>query len=66
MIELDVTGMSCGGCVASVTKAIQRLDAGAKVEVDLTTGRVKIEAQMQPQQAIEAVEGAGFGATPAK
>jgi copper chaperone len=66
MIDLDVTGMSCGGCAASVTKAIQRFDAAAKVDVDLTTGRVRVDGQVTLEQAIAAVEAAGFGAAPAK
>ena len=65
MIELDVTGMSCGGCVASVTKAIQRIDAVAQIEVDLATGRVRVAGKVTPEQAIAAVEEAGFGAAPA-
>jgi copper chaperone len=66
MIELDVTGMSCGGCAASVTKAIQRIDGGAKVEVDLPTGRVRIAGQVTTEQAVSAIEDAGFGAAPAR
>jgi len=62
MIELDVTGMSCGGCAASVTKAIVRIDAEAKVDVDLSTGRVRVEGRVTPQQAIVAIEAAGFSA----
>jgi copper chaperone len=62
MIELDVTGMSCGGCAASVTKAIVRLDVEAKVDVDLSSGRVRVEGRMTPQQAVAAIEGAGFSA----
>ncbi len=62
MIELDVTGMSCGGCAASVTKAIQRIDPAAHVDVDLTTGRVEVDGRVTPAQAISAIEDAGFGA----
>ena len=42
MIALDVKNMSCQHCVKSVTGAIQSLDAGAAVQVDLQTGKVQI------------------------
>ncbi|MGC4065747.1 MAG: heavy-metal-associated domain-containing protein [Polyangiaceae bacterium] len=64
MIELNVSGMSCGGCVASVTKAVQRLYPNAAVEVDLATGRVSVEAKdtsLDPNQIAKAIGQAGFG-----
>jgi len=42
MLELKVTGMTCGGCVNSVKRAIGRIYPGGVVEVDLTTGRVTV------------------------
>ena len=35
---IKVTGMSCGGCVASVTKVLTELPGVAKVDVRLTPG----------------------------
>ena len=35
MYELKVDGMTCGGCAASVKRALQALDAKANVDVDL-------------------------------
>jgi copper chaperone len=42
-----VTGMTCDGCVRSVTRAIQRAVPGAVVAVELAAGRVKIETARQ-------------------
>lgn len=67
MIELKVTGMTCGGCVSSVKKAISRVATAAAVEVDLATGRVCVEspafaaAPTLDRDAIEkAIAAAGF------
>ncbi len=37
MLELSVKGMTCNGCVTSVTRAIQGVDSKAGVDVDLAS-----------------------------
>jgi copper chaperone len=55
-----VTGMSCGGCAAAVTRAIQRLDAKVAVSVDLAAGTVSVAGTL-PRAAIEsAIAAAGY------
>ncbi|MBN1607907.1 MAG: heavy-metal-associated domain-containing protein [Polyangiaceae bacterium] len=61
-VELIVKGMSCGGCVRSVTRAVQRLDPTSQVDVELETGRVHIEGGMSPEQVRQAIETAGYAA----
>jgi copper chaperone len=56
-----VEGMSCGGCVASVTKAIQAVAPGTEVEVQLDGGVVTVTGQVELALVKQAVEGAGFG-----
>ena len=65
MIELNVKGMTCGHCVTSVTRAIKSVDADANVQVDLGTGRVRVDGQSSAQQLIGALAVAGYPATPA-
>jgi copper chaperone len=60
---MQVEGMTCQGCVASVTKAIQRLDAGAKVDVDLEHGRVHVVTTAQALEVAQALDAAGYEAT---
>ena len=55
-----VGGMNCGGCVAAVTRAIQRLDPEAQVAVDLASGKVSIDARLARDAVQRAVEAAGF------
>jgi copper chaperone len=60
---MQVEGMTCQGCVNSVTKAIQRLDPGAKVDVDLDHGRVHVVTTAQALEVTQALNTAGYEAT---
>lgn len=60
MYELKVDGMTCGGCAASVKRALQALDAKAKVDVDLPSKIVKVETAAQLDAVKNAVEDAGY------
>ncbi len=60
---MQVEGMTCQGCVNAVTKAIQRLDPGAKVEVDLEHGRVHVVTTAQTLEVAQALDAAGYEAT---
>jgi copper chaperone len=55
-----IGGMTCDGCVRSVTKAIGRAAPGARVSVDLATGRVTIDGDAPEPAIARAVEAAGF------
>lgn len=59
-LKLTVKGMTCGGCVRSVTRAIQRIDESAEVRVDLPSGRVEIDGSLNAEQAASAIDEAGF------
>lgn len=60
-VELGVEGMSCGGCVASVTGALQRVPGVKKVEVSLAQKLARVEgAGMDPARLRQAIEDAGF------
>ena len=58
--KYKVSGMTCGGCVRSVTNAITARDATVKVEVDLPAGIVSVEGDLSEDTVKDAVEGAGF------
>ena len=62
---LKVDGMTCMGCVASVTRALKALDGVAKVEVALDAGRATIDHDAErasAEQLKAAIEAAGFEA----
>ena len=45
-IFVDVQGMSCGGCVKSVTAALARLPGVSTVNVDLPAGRATVTGDL--------------------
>ena len=63
MIELNVPDMHCGHCVATITKAVQGVDEGARCEVDLAAKNVFIDSALPPSDFVEALEEAGFAAS---
>ena len=60
MYELKVEGMSCGHCVSAVTRAVQSVDAAAKVEVDLAQQKVRVDSAASLDDVKAAVEEAGY------
>ncbi|WP_233080434.1 heavy-metal-associated domain-containing protein [Rheinheimera soli] len=62
-IELKVTGMSCNHCISLVNKAIAKLQADAKVTVDLALQQVQVESSLAAEDLITALDEAGFPAT---
>ena len=43
--ELKVDGMTCGSCVASVTRALKRVPGVQDVEVDLGSGIARVRGE---------------------
>lgn len=60
-----VSGMSCGHCKATLTKAIGELDGVSGVEVDLGSGHVTVTSAAEPDDTViaEAVDEAGYELT---
>lgn len=57
--------MSCGGCVQSITRAAQSVDAAATVQADLPQHKVTVTSD-QPREALaRAIADAGFEEAPA-
>ena len=64
-VSLKVTGMTCSGCVASVTRVLQNVKGVNKVDVSLTEARARVEFDpglANREQLRAAVENAGFDA----
>ena len=62
---LNIQGMTCGGCVKSVSNALQRIEGVAKVDVALEQGRATVDYDADvtdPAELVEAVDDAGFEA----
>ena len=63
MYELQVKGMSCGGCARTVTKLVQSVDSNAKVEVDLPSKKVRVDSSASLEAIAAAISGAGYPVT---
>jgi copper chaperone len=62
MYELKVEKMSCGGCAARVTRAVQAFDPNAKVEVLLKDRLVHVESTASPEAIVNKISSAGYPA----
>lgn len=62
MVLFHIPKMSCGGCAASVTKAVKAIDANADVSVDLTTKLVTVRSSAAPASLGAALSDAGYPA----
>lgn len=60
--RLAITGMTCSGCVAAVTRVLSRVPGVASVEVDLASARAAVAGTADPQDLLHAVAAAGYGA----
>ncbi|WP_128113312.1 heavy-metal-associated domain-containing protein [Polynucleobacter necessarius] len=60
MFSLKVSGMTCGGCINAVTRAVQARDPRAVVEADLASQIVKLETSLSEAQASQLITDAGF------
>ncbi len=62
-ITMKVSGMTCGGCVANVTRVLKAVPGVSDVAVTLTPGAAKVtfDPGKTTQPALkDAVENAGF------
>ncbi len=62
MKKYTVTGMSCAACSAHVEKAVSKVPGVTSVSVSLLTNSMGVEGEASPEDVIEAVTAAGYGA----
>ena len=63
-ITLPVNGMTCGGCAASLERALRRTPGVRQARVSFDSGQAIVEydpAHTDPQRLAAAVTDAGFG-----
>lgn len=65
MIAFEVNDMTCGHCVSTITKVLKATDKDAKVQIDLATHRVQVEAvSADAEELAEAIKDAGYTPVP--
>ncbi len=63
---LKVSGMSCGGCVKSVTTVLEALAGVSRAAVSLPNGEAVVDyevGKVSREQMVQAIDDAGFEAT---
>lgn len=61
---VKVTGMTCGGCISTVTHALKAVSGVSEVDVSLSAGEatVKFDERLTSREKLKsAVKGAGYG-----
>ncbi|HEY2607611.1 heavy-metal-associated domain-containing protein [Paraburkholderia sp. RL18-103-BIB-C] len=59
-MEFAIPDMTCQGCANAITRAVNRLDPAATLDVDIAVKTVKIASMLPEQRLIEVIEAAGF------
>lgn len=65
MDKYNVTGMSCSACSSRVEKAVSKVDGVTVCQVNLLTNSMMVDGTASSQAIIDAVQAAGYGASPA-
>jgi len=65
MIRFAIPDMTCGGCVGSITRAVQAVDPAARVRADLESHTVEIDSTTTPAALATVIAEAGFTVNPA-
>ena len=64
MHQFHLPDMSCGHCVAAITRALQAADAQARVEVDLASKTARVDSALPREPLAAALTEAGFTPAP--
>ncbi len=65
MTELKIDGMTCGHCVAAVKKALEMVPGVTAAQVELESGRARVEGEPSLDALLAAVRDEGYQAAPA-
>ena len=65
MLRYTIENMTCGHCVATVTKAIHGVDASAAVRADVAGRSLEIDTGATSEAIVAAVAAAGYHVTSA-
>ena len=60
MLSLKVSGMTCGHCVAAVSKAVGAVPGAGEVAVDLDRGQVTVQGNPDPGAVRDAIAEEGY------
>jgi copper chaperone len=64
MANFIVNDMTCGHCVAAITRALNAVDPHAVVTIDLGPHRVRVDSTLAAAALSAAIAGAGYSPEP--
>lgn len=64
MLKFEVKDMSCNHCVASISKAVAAIHAGATVQADLDARQITVTGIDDADAVVTALDDIGFAAQP--
>ena len=62
-MKFNVPDMTCGHCVATITKAVKAVDPAAEVKTDLGAKTVTVETALPAAAVAKALDQAGYSNT---
>ena len=60
MLNMNVSGMTCGHCVSAVTNAVKAVPGADNVNVDLKSGNVTVTGNPDPDAVRAAITEEGY------
>ena len=61
--EIEISGMTCGHCAASITKELAAVPGVHVLEVNHATGKAIVEGEASEENLVAAIDKAGYQAT---
>jgi len=62
-MKFNVPDMTCGHCVASITRAVKAVDPAAEVKADVAGKTVTVESTVPAAAVAKALDAAGYSNT---
>lgn len=64
-MKYSVSPLTCGSCVGRITEALQNIDSGARIYVDMAAGTVDVEGFFDSVVVASVLAKIGYEAVPA-
>jgi len=64
LVELNIKGMHCAGCVSTIERAVYKVEGVTKAVVSLSKGTVRVDGGASSSAVINAITSTGYEATP--
>tara|TARA_B100002049_G_scaffold225541_1_gene197676 strand:- start:172 stop:885 length:714 start_codon:yes stop_codon:yes gene_type:complete len=64
LVELNIKGMHCAGCVSTIERAVYKVEGVTKAVVSLSKETVRVDGGVSSSAVINAITSTGYEATP--